>query len=1529
MFGATVGRVCSLSGWIFARSPDDLPRGKSIMNEIVCQVSNREGQVEFIWSSHGGYFRPYTITGGQLGELREAAQSVRKALGEVVYAQNQAGDGPLPGEPAYALAEAGFRLYNYLLPSEDETARKVRKWLDELRKEPSLDALEIVLEERSADPRAYLSVPWNLVYDERPAKHKPAFQAGKSTERWRPFWSIRYNLTSGRRVEPLKRLPTWIDPRVLVVVDPEVYSHLNDNWREALDAFLAEKGLTMITSMEELEVALEEGYPRLLYWLGHANPDYLQLGPNRIAPGDLRNLLRSFDDRERPEGMLAFLNCCQTAEAGQVGSFLDVLHSFGFTGAIATEQQTIDNFACEIGLAFLKGFLNEGRPLGELLHGLRLSMAPLGLLYGAHCPPEIHVKLAGASTGAAQPAITEHGRAEGIILKVAARRMVAGGVVQPAELPARPYRSLGYFDRADRALFTGRDADIVRFAATLDRSDTRILILHGESGLGKSSFLRAGVIPYLEEQCVGYRFLRRQDDSVQIIPMTKDAVGQIAQALLDATARPLEYPTPEGDSITIDLRQPIDELLGAPADYASLRAAMTRDTAFLKDLLTRLAARLPHALILVIDQAEELFTLARTPDEIEARDRALKMLQRTVDIRADVKLIVSLRTEYYGRLLDHLRAGRQDLTGVRDDLLRDFSQEALIAAIERPTSELPIAEGQPSPREKYGFRFAEGVAAQIAQDGLELRTEHQDSVLPLIQVICTQLYERTKARPDSDGIIRREDLEAIRGVEGGLKAFAEEALEWSLELSAADQSAFKALFARLYSRQPDGTLTTWLAPRDALESSWYGSKPFAQVLEAAVAVRLLREDALRVEGTEPRPFIRLGHDALAKVAAAWQKEREEEERVEQERAAMELERKKRREQIRKMAVGVAVAAGLALLFGVTALWANQNRRRAVASEQQAKASEQQAVASEQQAVASEQLALARKTEAQDSLKVACQGLDDLLTQVADVDLADIPQMEQVRRLLLEKAQGGYQNLLLKSESGDQTELRWLTARAYGRLGEIEEMLGDYQQSESSFRQAIALLNELSAGSPLDVTYGRDLVRAHVGLATLHKELYRFPDALAELKAAEAVRQQLHGQWQPQDDKLLAGIDYQMGVVLALQQKLRGGPTTQSPGAGGEIEQAYQRAIQVQEKLVHDDQGQTERLARLGRYLNNLGLLLAAAYRTEDAEKTFRRVIETVPDSEKLPGQRWQNARASYNLGTSIFEEDRGLGADIQGTRAKALALIQPAMEKLDFLHAGFPGVPQYQAELAFVLASLGRIEQGEEGRAKLERSRALSRTLVDRFPNVARYKLLLAEACGNLSDHLCRTDPAKAKAFADEAIQVLKGPADARDGVIPEYVGVSLGTAYLQLSSAQNGEPKRALVAVEQAIKYHKLALESYPESNRYQRNLWDDYSRYADLLIGLDDLDRAADAAEELPRIDPRRAKSYPQAAMYLTRCAQRSKDKGPDYGRRAVEVLRKAVQNNRAPSRKMLENDVFKPLRNREDFQRLLESLAPPRAA
>ena len=58
-----------------------------------------------------------------------------RPLEELVFALNDGGSAPPPWEPSFRLAEAGFRLYNKLLPSEDETALKVRRWLEDLRKQ--------------------------------------------------------------------------------------------------------------------------------------------------------------------------------------------------------------------------------------------------------------------------------------------------------------------------------------------------------------------------------------------------------------------------------------------------------------------------------------------------------------------------------------------------------------------------------------------------------------------------------------------------------------------------------------------------------------------------------------------------------------------------------------------------------------------------------------------------------------------------------------------------------------------------------------------------------------------------------------------------------------------------------------------------------------------------------------------------------------------------------------------------------------------------------------------------------------------------------------------------------------------------------------------------------------------------------------------------------------------------------------------------------------------------------------------------
>ena len=218
------------------------------------------------------------------------------------------------------------------------------------------------------------------------------------------------------------------------------------------------------------------------------------LGEDVIEPRELRRLLRGGDfDAAGRFGGLAFLNACQTAGSSKKGSFVEALHAAGLSGIIATEEQTVDIFANPFGLDFLEKFLAGGVPVGKLLQRMRGGCVPLGLLYATYCPPGIRVRKPELRTESGVPIIIKEDlEATGAVLGVA--------TIEEAllPLPGDPYRSLAYYEREHRALFAGRDRDVERFAVMLDDPGSRLLVLHGESGAGKSSFLRAGVIPYLD-----------------------------------------------------------------------------------------------------------------------------------------------------------------------------------------------------------------------------------------------------------------------------------------------------------------------------------------------------------------------------------------------------------------------------------------------------------------------------------------------------------------------------------------------------------------------------------------------------------------------------------------------------------------------------------------------------------------------------------------------------------------------------------------------------------------------------------------------------------------------------------------------------------------------------------------------------------------------------------------------------------------------------------------------------------------------
>ena len=94
---------------------------------------------------------------------------------------------------------------------------------------------------------------------------------------------------------------------------------------------------------------------------------------------------------------------------------------------------------------------------------------------------------------------------------------------------------------------------------------------------------------------------------------------------------------------------------------------------------------------------------------------------------------------------------------------------------------------------------------------------------------------------------------------------------------------------------------------------------------------------------------------------------------------------------------------------------------------------------------------------------AQDAVDRMLTEVAEIELADMPQMQTVRRTLLEKARTFYVRFLAQRRT-DPT-IRREAGRAHVRLGEIAERLGDHIESERAYRQGLAILDDLFRDHP--------------------------------------------------------------------------------------------------------------------------------------------------------------------------------------------------------------------------------------------------------------------------------------------------------------------------------------------------------------------------------------------------------------------------------------------------------------------------------
>jgi tetratricopeptide (TPR) repeat protein len=536
----------------------------------------------------------------------------------------------------------------------------------------------------------------------------------------------------------------------------------------------------------------------------------------------------------------------------------------------------------------------------------------------------------------------------------------------------------------------------------------------------------------------------------------------------------------------------------------------------------------------------------------------------------------------------------------------------------------------------------------------------------------------------------------------------------------------------------------------------------------------------------------------------------------------------------------------------------------------------------------------------------------MLTEVAEVELADVPQMQLVRKRLLEKAQRFYLDFL-KHYSGPS--VRREAGRAHIRLGEIEELLGDHPGAERDYRRGFALLQVVGSESPTWADPQRDLARGEHDLGVLLKKANRFRESETALRSAIARRERLATEHPGDSTDLqsLADSRYQLGALAA---RLR--------GRRAEQEEAYRAALRVLESNVASSRDSPESRRKLARYLNNLSILLKDTGRLREAEDNWceaiklERAIAEAPQAS--PGDRWQLARSLTNLAVLLKETGR---TDSSESMSQESRKLQSA------LLADFPEVPDYRNDLAATIHNLGLLWR-DLGRTNAARDAfreavALRKRLMADFPGVLEYPQKLAVTQVNLASVLKETDPSLARIAYGEALSAQEKLAAAYP-VVTEYQ-VNLGRTLYTLARLQvvQNELVQARESLGRALQYHRSALTADPRDRTCREFLRDDQGVLCLVLRQSGAFEKAADAAEELPQIMPDAPDEWLRAAIFLVECASSATDNAvrESLARRAVRQLRLAADRRLIRDPTMLDVKEFEPIRQREDFQNLREEL------